>query len=210
MTYFTEFMFNQEVFPNILKQAKVIPIFKSGEKCLIKNYRPISLLPVFSKVIEKLIKVRILSFIYQHDVIYDRQSGFRKKHITMHLLLDIVTDCYDNINNGKFSCITSLDIKNAFDTVNFNILLDKSYLTEKKQYVCLAGIKLSLVNVDCGVPQGCVLGPVLFILYINDMVNALNTTPRLFADNSCILSNSKNPQDLQELGNSELRHLKPG
>ena len=98
MMYFTEFMFNHGVFPNILKISKVIAIFKSGEKCLIENYRPISLLPVFSKVSEKLIKVRILSFINQHNVIYDRQSGFWKKHTTMYHHIDIVTKYY-NINN---------------------------------------------------------------------------------------------------------------
>ena len=78
MTYFTEFMFNQGFFPNILKIAK-IPIYKSGDKSLTENYRPISLPPTFSKIIEKMIKVRILSFINRHNVLYDRQSGFRKK-----------------------------------------------------------------------------------------------------------------------------------
>ena len=75
----------------------------------------------------------------------------------------------------------------------------KSYFTDRKQYVCLAGIKLSLVDVDCGVPQGSVLGPLLFILYINDTVNALNTTTRRFADDSCLLLSSKNPQNWETL-----------
>ena len=83
MTYFTEFMFNQEFFPNILKIVKVIPIYKSGDISLTENYRPISLLPLFSKVIKKMIKVRILSFIKRHNVLYDRQSGFRKKNATL-------------------------------------------------------------------------------------------------------------------------------
>ena len=90
-------MFNQDVFPNILKIAKVIPIFKSGEKSSIENYRPIFLLPVFSKVIEKLIKTRILSFINRHDILYDRQSGFRKKRSTICPLIDVITECYDKL-----------------------------------------------------------------------------------------------------------------
>ena len=106
-------MFNQGVFPNILKIAKVIPIFKSGEKSLIENYRPISLLPVFSKVIEKLIKTRILSFINRHDILYDRQSGFRKKRSTIYPLIDVITECYDNINRGHLSCVIALDIKKS-------------------------------------------------------------------------------------------------
>ena len=101
LIYFIEFMFSQGVFPNILKIAKIIPIFKSGEKSLIENYRPISLLPVFSKVIEKLIKTRILSFINRHDILYDRQSGFRKKRSIIYPLIDVITECYDNINSGN-------------------------------------------------------------------------------------------------------------
>ena len=110
LTYFIEFMFNQGVFPNILKIAKVIRIFKSGEKSLIENYRPISLLPVFSKVIEKLIKTRIVSFINRHDILYDRQNGFRKKRSTIYPLIDVITQCNDNINSGNLSCVIALDI----------------------------------------------------------------------------------------------------
>ena len=199
------------LFPNILKIAEVIPIFKCGDKFLTDNYTPISLLPVFSKVFEKLIKVRILSSVNRHNIIYDRQSGFRKKHTTLHPLVDIISECYDNINDGNLSCLLSLGIKKAFDTVNLDILLHKpdfyglrgpchklltSYLTKRKQYVELNGNKLSLVDVGCGVPQGSVLRLLLFILYINDMVNALHTTPRLFANDSCLLLSSKSFHDL--------------
>ena len=110
LTYFIEFMFNQGVFPNILKIAKVIRIFKSREKSLIENYRPLSLLPVFSKVIEKLIKTRIVSFINRHDILYDRQNGFRKKRSTIYPLIDVITQCNDNINSGNLSCVIALDI----------------------------------------------------------------------------------------------------
>ena len=108
-----------------MKIAKVIPIFKSGEKSLIESYRPISLLPVFSTIIEKLVKTRILSFISRHDVPYDRQNGFRKKRSTIYPLIDVISECYDNINSGNLSCVIALDIKKACDTVNFDILLYK-------------------------------------------------------------------------------------
>ena len=94
----------------MLKIAKVIPIFKSGEKSLFENYRPISLLPIFSKVIEKLIKTRILSFINRYHILYDRQSGFRKKRSTIYPLIDVITECCNNINSGNLSCVIALDI----------------------------------------------------------------------------------------------------
>ena len=219
MTYFTGFMFNLGFFPKI---AKVIPIYKFGDKRLTENYRPISLLPTFSKIIEKMIKVRIFSFINRHNVLYDRQSGFRKKRNTMYPLIDIITECYDNTNNGNLSCIITLDIKKAFDTVKHDILLYRlnyygirgpclklltSYLTNRKQYVYLSGYKSSFVDVECGVPQGSVLGPLLFILYVNDMITALHSTPRLFADDTCLFLTAKNTFELDELGNSELSSL---
>ena len=95
-------MFNQGFFPHILKIAEVNSIYKSGDKSFTENYRPISLLPTFSKIIEKMIKVRILSLINRHNVLYDRQSGFRKKRNTMYPLIDITTECYDNINNETY------------------------------------------------------------------------------------------------------------
>ena len=170
-----------------------------------------------------MIKVRILSFINRHNVLYDCQSGFRKKRNTMYPLIDIITECYDNINNGNLSCITTLDIKKTFDTVKHDILLDKlnyngirgpclklltSYLTNRKQYVYLSGYKPSFVDVECGVPQGSVLGPILFIFYVNDMITALYCTPRLFTDDTCLFLPAKNTFELEELGNSELSSLK--
>ena len=122
----------------------------------------------------------------------------------MYPLIDIITECYDNINNKNLSCIITLDIKKAFDTVKHDILLNKlnycgirgpclklltSYLTNRKQYVYLSAYKSSFVDVECGVRQGSVLGPLLFILYVNDMITALHSTPRLFADDTCLFFN---------------------
>ena len=156
-------------------------------------------------------------------MLYDRQSGFRKKCSTIYPLIDVITECYDNTNSRNLWCVIALDIKKAFDTINFDMLLHKldyygicgpcykllnSYLNNRKQYVCLFGYKSSLVDVECSVPQGSVLGLSLFILYVNDMRNVLQTIPRLFADDTCLFLTAKNIVDLEIIGNSELSSLK--
>ena len=99
LSFLIDFMFSNGLFPSILKIAKVISIFKSGEKQTVNNYRPISLLSPFSKVIEKIIKCRLLCFIARNDILFQRQSGFRKKFTTMFPIIDSVSDCFDNIND---------------------------------------------------------------------------------------------------------------
>ena len=149
-TYLVDFMFTKGIFPNALKIAKVIPIHKSGSKQAVENYRPISLLSPFLKIVEKIIKTRLVSFLNKNETLYERQSGFHKKHTTMFPLIDVVTQCFENINNRLYTCAIALDIKKAFDSVNHTILLKKlshygirgvcyklfeSYLTNRQQYV---------------------------------------------------------------------------
>ena len=223
LPFLIDFMFFNGLFPIILKIAKVIPIFKAGEKQTVNNYRPISLLCPFSKVIEKIIKVRLLSFIAGNDILFQRQSGFRKKFTTMFPIIDSVSDCFDNVNDKKYSCTIALDIRKAFDSVSHAILLNKlehygmrgvchklfsSYLENRKQYVCVNNVKSSLQKIKSGVPQGSVLGPILFLLYINDLPNALPSPPRLFADDTFLLYSSNDIHQLKSLCNSELRLIK--
>ena len=198
-------------FPSSLKIAKVIPLFKSGSIHEAQNYRPISLLSSLSKVLEKLIKERIVKFLHKHKIIFEHQYGFRENHSTTHALIDILTACYDNIENKQYTILMMMDLKKAFDTVNHEKLLHKlyhygirgpthelltSYLSERKQFVYADNFQPELQQVTCGVPQGSILGPLLFLIYINDLRNVLNSTPRLFADDTCLLCSSNNLDDL--------------
>ena len=105
------------VFPNQLKVAKVIPIHKSGPSNDLQNYRPISLLSSLSKIFEKVILRRLVSFLERHDLIIPSQFGFRHKHSTIHPILDLLTECYQNIEKKRFSALIFRDIRKAFDSV---------------------------------------------------------------------------------------------
>ena len=210
-------------FPTSLKIAKVIPLFKSGTKHEAQNYRPISLLSSLSKVLEKLIKERLVKFLHKHNIIFEHQYGFRENHSTTHALIDILTTCYDKIENKQYTVLMMMDLKKAFDTVNHKKLLHKlyhygirgpthefltSYLSERKQFVFANNFQSELQPVTYGVPQGSILGPLLFLIYINDVPNVLNSTPRLFADDTCLVCSSNNLDDLQIKSNNVLDKLK--
>ena len=116
-----EFVF----FPQIFKTAKVIPVFKTGKRNLTNNYRPISLLPNLSKVLEKLIKIRFLKFFDKHQVLYENQNGFREKYSTLHALLDVTSETYNAIQRNHYTALMFLDLRKAFDTVSHKTLLQK-------------------------------------------------------------------------------------
>lgn len=199
------------IFPSCLKIAKVIPVFKSGNKTDVSNYRPISILSTFSKILEKLICKRTRTFLDKNSVLIPTQYGFRPLYSTSHAMLDVLTTSFDNINSDKNTALILLDLKKAFDTVNHNILISKlqhygirgtanslfaSFLTNRYQYVSLNGVKSSIKPINCGVPQGSVLGPLLFTLYINDISNCTTCDPRLFADDTCLILHSDKLSDL--------------
>ena len=208
---------------NSLKVAKVLPIFKKGSNTIPKNFRPIPILPALSKIFEKILSTKLLSFFTQNSFLQSTPYGFRKKHNTTQAVLDVITHIYDNIYSNNHSSVLTLDLKKTFDTVNHNILLHKlehygirglgnkllgSYLSNRIQAVGVNGKMSSFKPITCGVPQGSILGPLLFLIYINDLPNALSNQPRLYADDTCLLISNPNIEDLNVKSKTELHKSK--
>ena len=156
----------------------------------------------FSKIFEKLVHSRITAFLEKHSLLLPTQFGFRRNHSTTHALLDVVTSCYDNINDTNYTALLFLGLKKAFDTVKHEILIHKlehygicgvaldlfsSFLTNRFEYVSLHNSLSSKKLNTYGVPQGSVLGPLLFTIYINNISSITSTSPRLFADDTCLI-----------------------
>jgi len=211
------------IFPDIFKIAEVVPIYKNKNSEDINNYRPISLLPTISKLLEKIIHKRTYSFLQKHNILYNSQYGFRPKHSTNDAITEYITDITENLETKTNTLSTYLDLSKAFDTIDHNILLNKlqhygirgnslnwfkSYLTNRSQYVKINNCKSDIKQVICGVPQGSVLGPLLFIIYTNDLPNSLkNTHAILFADDTTIYTNHKEIKLLYQYVNRDLDAL---
>ena len=188
-------------YPNSLKLAKVIPIFKSGSKKLPGNYRPISILSNLNKIIEKVIYNRLYSFFTKNNVLNNSQFGFRANHSTVMALSEFVEGVLNRFDKGEAVCAILLDLSKAFDSVDRKILLNKlecygirgkmqllikSYLTERKQFVKFCGYESTCEKIHVGVPQGSVLGPLLFLIHINDLQNNTNLKVLNFADDTLL------------------------
>ena len=216
--------FTSGVLPEALKISKVIPIHKDGSTQNLNNYRPISLLSIFDKIIEKLMHKRVYSFLTEHNILFHNQFGFRRNNSTTYALLQITEMIKESIDNHKYGCGIFIDLRKAFDTVNHDILLSKlehygirgtalkwfkSYLSNRKQYVFHNGESSNLMDITCGVPQGSVLGPLLFLLYINDLPNISKVLDfYLFADDTNIYCEANTLQELQFIINRELKELR--
>ena len=210
-------------YPSKLKLSKITPIFKSGEDNDANNYRPISLLSNLNRIFEKIMYNRTKDYIDKHNLLYSSQYGFRKGHSTQHAILDIVNAIQINMNQGIFSCGVFIDLKKAFDTGDHNILLDKlnhygfcgiitdwfsSYLNNRMQSIQIGPYISNKANVSYGFFQGSVLGPLLFLLYVNDIHQCSNKLKfYLFADDNNILYADKNLKSLENIVNIELQNL---
>ena len=189
-------------FPDSLKIARITPIFKEGEKSDINNYRPISVLPIFSKIFEKVVYRQLYEYLEFNSYLDNNQFGFRAKKSTTHAIMNFLQYIYDNLDSSKLVFSIFLDFRKAFDSVNHNILLSKlnsygirgqtadwfrSYLTNRKQYVHVNGSKSCPKLIKCGVPQGSILGPLLFLIFINDITRSSNLFKyNLYADDSTL------------------------
>lgn len=193
------FSIEKETYPDLLKIAAVVPGHKAGAKDNIDNYRPISNLPVCSKIFEKLTLNRYTSFANRHSLLNENQFGFQKgKNITQAAvkLTTLITKAY---HNKRYAACFFLDLKKAFDTLDHNILLEKlnhmgyrgtsnrymaSYLENRQQYTQVGNFKSSMLSISKGVPQGSILGPFLFCLYINDIFDVVDVEVVMFADDA--------------------------
>jgi len=206
-----------------MKLSKVTPIFKSGQPNSSKNYRPISVLPSISKILEKVVYKRLYSFLIKHNILSPSQPGFGQNLSTELAILEM----QDRIIKHKLEkslCVGMfLDLSKAFDSLDHSILLDKlahygirglplnwfkSYLDNRKQYIHISKTDSEPMNISHGVPQGSILGPLLFIIYVNDLpTNCKNCTTLLFADDTNLLFVSKDLPTLIPVINSSLSNI---
>jgi hypothetical protein len=199
-----QYLFNlsltKGVVPKKFKIAKVIPIFKQGRADQPSNYRPISILSVFNKLLEKIVHKRLYNFLVKHSILYQNQFGFRKNFSTSLALLQAVDSCYENLDLKNNVIGIFFDLQKAFDTVDHSILQSKlyyygirgllfnwlkNYLSDRQQYTVVNNVSSNMGEIKCGVPQGSVLGPLLFLIYINDINKAVPKNElNIFADDT--------------------------
>lgn len=221
------------IFTDIWKLAKVTPIFKSGSKSEANTYRPIKVISVFSRILERIVHDQVYEYLKANKVLTMSQSAFQKLCSTIASLIDSTDYWYENIDHKQFNLTIFLDLvlgkrsqfldlKKAFDTVDQKILLEKlrkygirelsgdwfeSYLENRKQYCAANGYESRPRTDTCGIPQGSCLGPILFIMYLNDIEKCLEVSKAgMYADDTQVTLTSKNVEELT-IPQEELTHI---
>ena len=196
-----------------MKNARMVPIYKKNSKTEVGNYRPVSILSVISKIFERIVYDQLEKYLKNESLLYEFQSGFRPSFSTDTCLIHLSDYIRKEWDKGNYTGMVVLDLQKAFDTVNHTILLGKlravglaessikwfdSYLTGRNQVVDIDGVYSEPMEVTCGVPQGSILGPLLFLVYVNDKVSAVNCKLLLYADDSALTVSHRDVEVIQE------------
>ena len=186
------------------------------------NYRPISLLPLISKIFEKIVHDQMIDYLAQYNILYKYQSSFRTKHSTDLCLSYLNDKILKGFDNGLFTGMILIGLQKAFDTIDHNILLEKlkaigfyddtvnwfhSYLTDRAFLLSTENKYSSISKISCGVPQGSILGPLLLLIYVNDMTHAVSSDLLLYADDSCFVFQHKHVTKIETYLNNEFSYL---
>ena len=190
------------VVPRAWKRARVVPIFKSGDISSLNNYRPISILPIVSKIVERTVHKQLSEFLDINNILHPNQSGFRPMHSTNTVLMKLVSQWSLNIENKQLTGVGFVDLRKAFDTVDHELLISKlisigcseesvkwfkSYLSDREQITNFKGKKSHSLIIKMGVPQGSILRPLLFSIYVNSMPNCIsNGIIDMYADDTTL------------------------
>ncbi len=209
--YIVNLSITSGIVPNAFKCARVKPLFKKNSRLEVGNYRPVSILIVASKILERAVYTQLEDYLSTNNLLYDLQSGFRGNYSTDSCLIHLQDHIRSQTSIGNYTGMVLLDLQKAFDTVDHAILCQKlktmgiesvgwfhSYLTSRKQIVCVNGVVSEYRNVSCGVPQGSLLGPLLFLCYVNDMEISVNCKLLLYGDDNALLVSHKDPEDILE------------